>query len=528
MRAYVELSAADEREPLDPADRERLALAAFLTGHEAESDAARERAHHDHLAHGDPDAAARTAFWLALALTLRGEGARGAGWFGRVQRVLDEAGLDSSVWHGYLLMSAGMNTIFGNDPVAAMSLFDRALAVADRHEDADLRALARHGRGQALVAQGDLVAGFAELDAVLVDVTTETLSPQVVGLVYCAVIDTCRATFDLRRGQEWTDLLSRWCAEQPDLVPYRGQCLVHRAEILQLHGAWGDAMQEVRHACRRLEDPPGQVAAGMALYQRGELHRLRGEVAEAESAYREASRCGHDPQPGLALLRLGQGDVPTATAAIGRALEEAAPPRLRTRLLPAAVEIALAAGELDRARAAAEELTALAAQHRAAQLEATALQATAAVLLSEDRPSDALPLLRRAWSVWQDVQAPYDAARTRVLVGEACRALGDDDTAEMELDAARAVFDRLGAVPDRDRAAALSRRRTLPETPGGLTTRELQVLRLVATGATNRAIAAELYLSERTVARHVANIFVKLDLSSRAAATAFAYEHHLV
>jgi DNA-binding CsgD family transcriptional regulator len=527
--AYEAFAAADARAPLGPLDREQLALAAFLTGHDEAADAARERAHHDHLAAGDAESAARCAFWLALALVLRGEAARGGGWFGLAHRVLAEAGLDDSVWHGYLLVPAGVMAIFGGDPAAALATFEAAAAFVDRHDDPDLRTLVRHGHGQALVAAGEIAAGLAEIDEVMVSVTTSgAISPHVVGLIYCAAIETCRDCFDVRRGREWTDALSRWCAAQPDLVPYRGQCLVHRAEILQLHGSWPDAMEEVRRACERFEAGPADAAAGMAHYQRGELHRLRGEEAAAEEAYRAASRCGHDPQPGLALLRLMQGQTAAAAGAIRRAAEEG--PQLR--LLPAYVEIALAAGDLTEARTAANQLGAavagLAGSAGPHLLTGAALRADGAVRLAEGDAAGALPVLRRAWTAYQDIAAPYDAARTRVLVGLACRALGDADTAEMELDAARWVFEQLGAAPDVARVRELARHGRPAAAPGGLTLREVQVLRLVATGATNRGIAKELFLSESTVARHVANIFTKLGLSSRSAATAFAYENNLV
>ena len=526
--AYDGLRAVDGAQPLGPADRESLALAAFLTGHEDESDAARERAHHDHLALGDPDSAARVAFWLALALVLRGEEARGGGWFGRAKRVLDDAGRDDSVWHGYLLVPQGLGLLFGGRSEAALPVLEQALAVAAEHAELDLRLLGLHAHGQARIAVGDVDAGLAELDEVLSGLADERASPQVVGLLYCAAIETCRDRFDLARGREWTDALSRWCAEQPDLVPYRGQCLVHRAEILLLHGSWSDAAAEAQRACERLHLPAGQAAEGMALYQRGELHRLRGEHDRAEALYRQASQCGHDPQPGLALLRLDGGDVAAAYAALRRALDEAPEFRGRNRLLPAYVETALAAGELDAARAAAAEQPEAAADRDAPLLTATALQASAAVLLAAGDPRAALPSLRRAWGAWQDLGAPYDAARARVLLAKACRALGDEDTAEMELDAARWVFEQLGAAPDLARVLALSRRGVARAAPGGLTLREVQVIRLVATGATNRGIAGQLFLSEKTVARHVANIFAKIGVSSRSAATAYAYEQHLV
>jgi ATP/maltotriose-dependent transcriptional regulator MalT len=526
--AYDGLRAADRAVPLGPADRESLGLAAFLTGHESDADTAYEQAHHDHLAAGDADGAARVAFWLAFALVMRGEEARGAGWFGRAKRVLDEAGRDDSVWHGYLLVPQALGLLFGGRPADALPLLEQALAVAGRHAETDLRVMALHGHGQARIALGDVDGGMAELDEVLTELTTARVSPQVVGIVYCAAIETCRDRFDLARGRAWTDALTRWCAEQPDLVPYRGQCLVHRAEILQLHGSWPDAAAEAQRACDRLHLPAGQAAEGMALYQRGELHRLRGEHDRAETCYRQASQCGHDPQPGLALLRLEQGDTAAAVAALRRALDEAPEFRGRTRLLPAYVEATLTAGDVESARGAASDLTEAAASHDAAWLTAIALQAAAAVLLAAGDPRAALPSLRRAWSAWQDIGVPYEAARARVLLATACRALGDEDTAEMELDAARWVFEQLGAAPDLARVAALSRRAGAPSAPGGLTLREVQVIRLVATGATNRAIAGGLFLSEKTVARHVANIFTKLGVSSRSAATAYAYENHLV
>lgn len=526
--AYEHLAAADAECALGPSDRERLGLAAFLTGRDGESDAARERAHHDFLVAGDAEGAARVGFWLALALTTRGESSRGGGWFARVQRVLDEAGLDGSVWHGYLLVAQGMGRLFAGDRGAALDVLEQATAVAEQHADADLAALARHGHGQGLVMDGAVGAGLAELDEVMVLVTTGDVSPQVVGLVYCAVIETCRECFDLRRGREWTDALTRWCESQPDLVPYRGQCLVHRAEILQVQGAWPEAMAEAQAAYEVLREPPGRVAVGMALYQRGELLRLQGRNADAEAEYRAASQHGHDPQPGLAVLRLAQGRVDVALTSVSRALDEAGSSPRPPRLLVAYVEIALAAGEVGRARAAAEELVETASTLEGSLLTAAGLHASGAVLLAEGRHREGLGVLRRAWSAWQDLQAPYDAAGARVLIAQACRSLGDEDTAEMELDAARWVFEQLGAVPDVERVAEMSRRPSRTATPGGLTLREVQVLRLVATGATNRAIAGELFLSEKTVARHVANIFTKLDLSSRAAATAYAYEHDLV
>jgi ATP/maltotriose-dependent transcriptional regulator MalT len=262
---------------------------------------------------------------------------------------------------------------------------------------------------------------------------------------------------------------------------------------MQLRGAWPDAMEEVRWARQRLSTPPGQGAFGMAAYQQAELHRLRGQFAEAEGAYREASEWGHPLQPGLALLRPAQGRVDAAAAAI---------------------------------RASLDELSEIAADLGMPFLHAVSAQATGAVLLAEGDPSAALAWLRRAWTVWQELQVPYEAARTRVLIGRAYRTLGDADTAQVELDAACRVFQQMGAAPELARVEMLAPM-TAPRA-GRLTARQVEVLRLVAAGSSNRAIATDLAISEHTVARHLQNIFAKLDVSSRSAATAFAYEHGLV
>jgi ATP/maltotriose-dependent transcriptional regulator MalT len=341
------------------------------------------------------------------------------------------------------------------------------------------------------------------------------------------VIEGCQEIYDLRRAREWTAALGRWCESQPDLVPYRGQCMIRRAELMQLHGAWLDAMDEVRRARERLSQPTVHPAVGAACYQQGELHRLRGEFASAEEAYREASRWTRAPRPGLALLRLAQGDVEAALGAIRRLLDEARERHARPAVLGAAVEIALAANDVAAARAAADELSRIAGELDAPYLRALADHAAGAVLLAEGEPRAALDVLRRAWSAWQELEAPYESARVRVLIGRACRELGDEDAAEMELDAGRCVFQQLGAATDLARVEALSRKAAAGGA-GRLTAREVQVLRLVAAGKTNRAIATDLVISEKTVARHLSNIFTKLGISSRAAATAYAYEHELV
>jgi DNA-binding CsgD family transcriptional regulator/tetratricopeptide (TPR) repeat protein len=455
----------------------------------------------------------------------RGETAPGLGWFARGGRVLEGSGeCAERVWPRTWNAFAQM---WGGDAGGARSVFAESVTVGKRFNDADLQTMSRLGQGMCLIMQGQGPAGIAVLDEVMVAVTSGEVSPMYAGIAYCTVIEGCSALFDLRRARQWTAALTRWCDSQPDLVPYWGNCLVHRCELMRLEGAWTDAMEAARQACDRLSAPVRWDTLGSAYYQLGELHRLRGDLVEAEESYRKASESGHPPEPGMPMLRLAQGRTDVAAAALRRALDETHEPPARARLLPAFVEIMIASGDVASARAAADELSQIAEILDAAYLRAAATSAEGAVLLAEGDPRSALPKLRRAGSAWRGLDAPYEVARVQVLIGLACSALDDPETSAMELDGARKIFEQLGAKPDIERLNVFLKRR-YGQTPAGLTAREVEVLRLVASGKTNRAIARELALSEKTVARHVHNSLTKIGVPSRAAATAYAYQNGLI
>jgi DNA-binding NarL/FixJ family response regulator len=522
--AFSQLSAANSEALLEADDLVLLAQAALLIGKEADGSDFLARAHQAFMDRGDTQLAARCAFWLGFTLLLSGESSKAGGWLSRASRLLE--GEPDCVEKGYLLLPTGYRAVRSGDTATAQVAFEQATAVGERFGDKDLETLGLQGQGRTLIRQGEITQGVGLLDEAMVAVTAGEVSPLNAGGVYCSVIEACGEIFDLKRAQEWTSELEKWCASQPDLVPYRGHCLVHRAELLQLRGEWQDALEWAERAKEWFSRPAPKPAVGEAFYQVGEVQRLRGNFVESEEAYRQASQWYQTAGPGLALLRLAQGRVEAANAAIRRMAEEVQQPGPRARVLDAYVEIVLAAGDLAAARAAANELASIAARNDIPFLRALCYRSSGAVLAAEGNALEALEELRKSLIVWRELQAPYEAARVRFIMALAYRKLGDEENALLELNEVRQAFKRLGATAEVSRVDLLLK--DTAKGTGPLTQREVQVLKLVASGMTNREIADKLFISEKTVARHLSNIFTKLDLSSRTAATAYAYDHKLV
>jgi DNA-binding CsgD family transcriptional regulator len=521
--AFENFIDADQRGGLPAADLERLATAEILIGNTTAGLDTLTRAHEEFLVLGDLAGAARCAGWLGMQLMSLGESARSSGWFARGQRLVQELDEPNAV-QGLLLLPTGLGKLYGGDPAGALQVFSEMADLGQRFQDKDLAALSLLGAGQATVMLGRADEGLQMFDEVMVAVTAGELSPVPSGIIYCAVIGNCHLVFDLGRALEWTAALDHWCRDHPGMVAFSGQCQSHRAELFRLHGAWPEALEAALAAqsFAAMGDPQARYGG---YYQQGDVQRLTGNLEAAEASYRQAARSGHEPQQGLALLSLARGDAQQAQIVIRRAVGTATT-ATRRRLLPALVEIELAVPDLEAARRGADELEAFAREWPKPMVRAVASQADGAVSLAEGDAARAAQSLRQGWNLWLELGVPYEAARCRVLHGCACRALGDEASALMDFEAAHGEFLELGAAPAAAWAASFMRAGTDAIT-GPLTPREAEVLRLVSSGKGNRAIAAELYLSEKTVARHISNIFLKLGLSSRAAATSYAYEHGL-
>jgi DNA-binding CsgD family transcriptional regulator len=505
-------------------DLERLGSAAFLCGRIQESCSAWQQLWQVRLDDGDHAAAARAAFWLALALTTTGQPAVGGGWVARAQRMLDERGQDV-VERGYLLIHLMYGHVFAGEFPEAALVAAEISAHGRRFADPQLLAMGLSSEGRLMMYAGRVREGLGLFDEAMVAIVEGEVEPVLAGHIYCSMIEACQEVGDLSRAEAWTAALSRWCDDQRGLVPFTGQCAVHRGQIMRSHGAFTEALEEFALARERYRAEGAAGAAGLAWAEAGDVHRLRGARREAEACYDQASQLGHEPQPGLALLWVDTGNVAAGVAAIQRLLAETGDPVNRSRLLPAAVQVLLEATDVEAAAACASELAAIAELFGCRAVTARAAYTEATVTLARGDGAGALPFLRRALVVWADLDAPYEIARCRLAVARALRRLGDEASARVELETARRLFLDLGATAAAEQAVAELEPGRLP---GGLSAREAEVLRLVAAGRSNPEIAAALTLSEKTIARHLSNIFAKLDVGSRTAAAAYAFEHGLV
>ena len=517
--ACEQFAAADRSKPLHADDLERYAEAAQILGRGDEAIQLLRRAFNSRIAAGERDRAITSAFWLFQALIVNAEFSQASGWAAQVRRSVPD------VNHGWLLFTQAYFLIASAEFDQAAQLLARAAEDGSRRGETDLLAFATTVWGRALIKAGRLPEGLSRLDEAMVPVAELKTSPRATSMLYCSAIATCHEAREFGRAREWTHALGAWLDSLPRLGgAYFGNCRIYRAYLMCLRGSWQEALEEVAFVCDDLSGDYGQLVAGHAHYRLAEIHRLLGNP-EAEAGYRRAAELGGPTQPGLSLLRLTQGEVDKAVLGIRRALAETPAQLDRLDLLTAAVTIMLAAGDIDSARQATAELAGIAAVYPTAGVQAELAAARGAVALSEGDPAAALPLLRSASRAWREIDVPHAVATVSVLLGLACRAVGDKDAAQLELESARSTFVRLGARPDLQRAEELLRP---AEVPGPLSAREIEVLRLVAAGNSNHAIATELFVSERTVHRHVSNIFDKLGVRSRAAAASYAIQHHLV
>jgi DNA-binding CsgD family transcriptional regulator len=508
---------------LTVADTMALATAAFLIGDADESVRAMQAGYQDRIKNGDALGAVRFAFWLGFLLNTRGEMAVGGGWVARAERLL-ETQPEDIVERGYLLIHEFFQHLFRGDLARAEETAVRVVQIGRRFQDADLVAQGLNCQGRIMIYSGRVREGLALLDEAMIGISAAEVSPIIAGSVYCSMIEACQELSDFSRAASWTVALTRWCDAQPSLVPFTGQCSLHRGQIMRLRGAYDEALAEFALAQRRYQAEGTIAPAGRALAEQGDVLRIQGKLDEAEAAYRQAAELGHEPQPGLLLAWLARGRTAAAIPAVRRLLAEAQGPVQRSWLLPAAVEVIVAAQLLEEARQYSDELSGIASAFGSPALQAAAAYAAATVELTSGEMEEALHQARESCRLWSEIGSPYETARARVLIARTLREHGDEDSARSELSVAHGSFAELGAAPAAEEVDRLLHRAR----PGGLTEREVEVLKLVAEGRSNPDIARALVLSQKTVERHLSNIFTKLAVPSRTAAAAYAHEHGLM
>ena len=519
---YRRLSNRDPSD-LTPDELEVLADSAWLVCRLQESLDARQRAYAGYQVAQDDRSAVRTAWRLFWDNLYNGDKVVALGWLRRAHRHL--VGVPESAEHGFVALAESELALNRGAGDQAHAHAVHAIEIGERHGTPSLVAFGLTLRGRALIAQGRLEDGCAALDEAMTLLLSGQLDVFFTGAVFCTVIAECSDIADMERAAEWTEAARAWCVSLPVVTPFHGICRIHRGEVLGLLGSWTEAEDEIRTAGEELTAFKPRSAAE-ALYALAEIQRRRGDLAGAEHSYLRAHELGRDPQPGLALVRLAQGQSTAASAALRTALaDQSTSLGRRADLLAAQVSVALAAGDQECAREAADKLSSIAGALDRPAVIATAAFARGALQLASNDAEGAITDLHSALAIWRDLRLPYEEAQAHLLLGKAVQAMGDEEGARLETQAARAGFERLGARRDALRASAALARR--PDQLAGLTAREAEVLRLVAAGMSNRQIGQALAISEYTVARHLQNLFVKLGVSSRAAAAAVAVGQQL-
>jgi class 3 adenylate cyclase len=444
--AYELLTEADRKGSLTGEGLNLLAWASWWTAHPDETIEALERAFGAYLKEGDRSAAAMAAFRVAEQYGMRMAVPLASGWMAKAERLGAED--PGAPVHGWLAWMRGLITlVMEGDHEGAVEHYDRALEIATRMGDRNLQAMSIQDKGHILCLQGRVAEGLALIDEAMVAAVGGELDPEPAGYVYCGMIGICSRLGDYGRAAEWTDATTRWC-ERHSITGFPGICRVHRAELMRLRGSWPKAEEEARLACQELPRFNFYGGLGPAFYEIGEVRRRMGDFDAAEQAFGRAHEYGRDPEPGLSLTRLAQGKVDAAAAGVRRVLATESKDRLsRVRPLAAQAEIALAADDLETAASAADELESIVSDHEAIALRSMAASVRGAVRLAQGDAEGALSDLQRAREGWQQVEAPYEVAEVRLLLGKAYRSLGDQGAALMELKAARTTFERLGASP---------------------------------------------------------------------------------
>jgi ATP/maltotriose-dependent transcriptional regulator MalT len=509
---------------LTPEDLEAKADAFWWTSRIDESMIVRQKAYAGHVVAGAARRAGYIAWFLSVDYRLTGEASVSSGWLMRARRDLSNE--PECIERGFVLLADAGDAHAAGDLDRAIAIAEQVIEMGKTLGEADLIAVGIVALGRFHIFDGRVELGTKLLDEAMATVIGGLTGPMVTGWIFCDVLGICFEIADLRRASEWSDAAARWYEKLPGISPFHGICRLHRVEVATLRGAWDEAESDARHVSIELGTIRPWFAAG-AVYALGEISRRRGDLPIAEEEFTRAHGLGREPQPGLALTRLAQGNASAAAAGLKLSLTEGeSNPLNRAGLLAAQVEVSLANDDVAAARTACAELDELSARWGSPLLQATAWTACAARRLAEGDAEGAAADAHRASRLLHDLRLPHEAALARLLLGIASRKAGDEERARLEITAAHGELERLGAKRDAHRAAELLG--GVPEAPRGLSEREVEVLRLVAAGKTNREIAAEMVLSEHTVSRHLQNIFRKLGVSSRSAATAFAFENGLV